>query len=229
MIELLHQLADLDDEAVRLQKRFDPYLARLKGLEVRAAEFARLRDGRTADAAMRHKSRRALELDLQEVEEKLRTEQKKLDAVQSARAATVMEHELEALKTRCSGLEDDILTMMEAEETATAELKQVVADGEEAAREILLLKEELATAQADAREQQAKLATARIALVEQLTPELRKRVDQLTASKIARAVVLTDGTSCPGCTQSLRPGVGIKIRAGQFVVCDSCYRILIPY
>jgi predicted nucleic acid-binding Zn-ribbon protein len=167
------------------------------------------------------------ELDLETHEVQIRKHNTELNTIKNNDTYKALLAEIDGAKKANSQLENDILDIMEkidAENIAAKEkekeLKQKEAGIES---DIKCLEDDLTKINAEI----AKLEGERGQFAQGIPPDVLKRYDWIRESREGIAVVPIDGDNCCGCNMQLRPQVVNEVLRGQdFVMCDSCSRIL---
>jgi len=176
-----------------------------------------------------HSSLRVLEMDLQEVSDKIAATEGALygGEVTNPKELAGMEQELEYLKRRQSTVEDDTLLLMsEVEEQE---------DALEAAREQLSSTERGSDRHKSELRKDEEELLARLSVLEAERMEIAQRISQqdlrayedLRSQKGGQAVALLENGICQGCRVALPTSLVQRVRRGSEVVyCGSCQRIL---
>lgn len=228
MSETIRALARLDAEIFAISRRLVPFKARREGLAKTLAE--RQKDVAAAETKLTalRKECHEDEVEVKTLEERLARENKKLDAVQSVKAAQAVEHEIGLIKARLSEMEDETLARMEecdGAERALAAARQSLAAIE---TELAQLDRDLARGEEEVRAATAARQAERETLIAALPPDLRKSYIGLSVTrKLADPIRIVEGDSCGGCQAELKPNMRVHLHAGQVVVCDRCHRLLI--
>jgi predicted nucleic acid-binding Zn-ribbon protein len=228
MIEILYRVADLDAKIFGVRKRLEPFRARLASTRERAAAAAAAAKNASERLGVARKTYRGLELDLSALEEKLKTERKKLDAVQSMKAAQAMEHELGVIEEKKNALEEKMLEALESIEGLEKESAAAAESAAETAAEADTLQAEVATAEEEGSARVAAIEAERGGVVAALAAEWLKKYNGLVASGVSPAIAVFDGSGCPGCRKALRPNTVAHLHAGHATSCDHCKRIVLP-
>jgi predicted nucleic acid-binding Zn-ribbon protein len=227
-VEAIYRLQSIDNEmdekadalrAIEDQlERNDELLAARKSV---LREEEALRDSRA--------TLRDMELELQQVSGKVSSTAKALygGEVTNPKELAGMEQELEYLRRRQDGLEEDALVVMAAVEDRAEELK----GAEERLAQVQELHE---AAQVDLSEEAESLRRRLRALAEE-REEIIKAVSSrdlstyegLRAQRGGQAVALLEDGICQGCRVALPTGLAQRVRRGtELVQCASCQRIL---
>ena len=173
-------------------------------------------------------SRKKFEQDVQEESEHMAKTKTKLPAVKTNKEYTAILHEIDAIKKKVGGIEDQELEVMEQLEEKEAQIPELEAEfkGEEQQfQEYKKNKEaELERLQQErgvALKKQEEMAQA-------IDPEL-----VMTYNKIKKmcgddlAVVPLLGDNCQGCHHQIQPQVALEVRANEKIhQCQFCNRFL---
>lgn len=141
-----------------------------------------------------------------------------------------MAAEVQSLKARRSGLEDDALAAMEAAEDLRAQ-RELGADADTArAAEIAAAEERLSAAEAEVDALLAVEGSARSELAAGLPPELMAGYERIRAKLGGVGAARLEGDRCTGCHLSLPSGEVERLRReppDAVAYCDNCTRILV--
>jgi predicted nucleic acid-binding Zn-ribbon protein len=173
-------------------------------------------------------ARRALDKDIALYQGRLSKFRDQQSAVKTNRVYQALGHEIETAQHDLGAVEEKVLErMMEADEIGAAisvaeaafaaQRKELEAEKQELADELVALDRKLATATAE-----------RDALMKQLDPRLLAVFEQVARARkgIAVTTATRDGL-CSVCHVRLRPQVFQQVRHNDSIVqCDSCQRIL---
>lgn len=172
------------------------------------------------------------EADLAATEQRVEAVNRRLygGTVTASRELQAMAADVEVLKTRASGLEDQILELMEQRQPLDHELAQLATQqaGLAARRETVQVS--LAESEATVDDELADLARRRAEAAAAVPPEVLATYERLRASSDGVAVARLVGNHCDGCHLSLAAMELDRIRhlpAGEVAVCEQCGRILV--
>ncbi len=224
----LYELQELD---LQLEKK----RAEIAILQGKLGETQELREARTAlereNAVLQTitSERKPLELDLQALEDKVRSVEKELygGKVRSPKELLAREHEMASLKKRKDLLEDQILALMDEIAAQQAKLQRVTQD----------LKSKTALWQSEQKRFQEdiqRLQSALVALTPQrevlaatISPTLLARYQALRPAKRGVAVAKVQRGLCQGCRIAIPSSDLQRAKAAREIVyCNSCGRIL---
>ncbi len=224
----LYALQETDsalDERRATIERAEARIADTIEVDEARAEF----EARDADRLHAELAQRAIELDLEELREKIEPLEKKLygGTVRSPKELADLELEDEALKRHRSGIEDQALEAMAATEEAQAaaqEARKRLEEVEEArAAENLQLEAERRQALTEIEALEARRGR-QTGLIDPATLRL---YEALRSGRQGRAVVRVERGLCQGCRISLPSNVLSRARSGSSLVqCTNCERIL---
>jgi predicted nucleic acid-binding Zn-ribbon protein len=229
---LVLQQQDTAADQLRHRRATLPERALLAGID---AELARL-DADLAAAGADHDRLAAdqerLEAEVAVTEEKRRTLERRLSATSVPREAQTMSVEIDGLKARQSGLEDELLELMEALEPIDGRLSTGTDERAHLAERRIVAAAALAEAEAGVAAELATVGAARAQAAAPIPPPLLERYERLRAKLGGVAVATLDGPRCTGCNLVL-PTVELEqVRAaGSDVVveCEQCGRILVTH
>lgn len=232
--EDLLRVQEHDTAADRLQHRRAtlPELAELAKVEAEVASVERALasvGGRRDEVARKQK---ALEDELAGVEGKVAEVQKRMYSgeVTIPRELQAMQAEVDALKRRASGLEDEILERMTEREPLDQELDRLMAARGEQDAEGVRLRVVVAEAQSEIDAELGREQSARAEAAAGIPEPLAKLYAQLRAKLGGVGAARLVGNRCSGCHLTL-PAVEVdRIRhepPGALIRCDQCSRILV--
>ena len=191
-----------------------------------AAAQARLDTAR--DRALHNESdRKKLELDVDA--QKQQIEKYSLQQFQTRKNEEykALSHEIDTCKGNISGLEDQILELMEQADIVRKE----IADATQALQEVKKLVDgklaELAKRENEMLAEQAALETGRNELAARVDDTVRNRYERLFKNKGNNVVVGIERGVCGGCHMTLQRQVVVSCQAdAEVVACPNCGRIL---
>lgn len=223
-----------DTAADRLQHRRAtlPELAELAKVEAEVASVERALASAGARRDEVARKQKALEDELAGVEGKSAEVQKRMysGAVTIPRELQAMQAEVEALKRRASGLEDEILERMTEREPLDCELDGLVAALGAQDAEGARLRVAVAEAQSEIDAELAREQSARAEAAANIPEPLAKLYGQLRARLGGVGAARLVGNRCSGCHLTL-PAVEVdRIRhepPDALIRCDQCSRILV--
>jgi uncharacterized protein len=226
-IKMLIQLQELD-ATVRKLKLTKEKLAK----EAAEADQAAQAEKRTLlDKSSEAKSfRMALdkrELDLKEVEGRIKKLETQLNTVKSNKEYAAFQHEILGLKADKSRIEDEILKMFEQSEQQQKEIKLLAANAADAAAALSERRKAIQTALQDADARAARIQQERVELSEKIPPAFRNPYERLLTRADGRAMAACRNYVCSGCRMSLTANtVSLLMGGDKLVYCQSCGRIL---
>lgn len=141
-----------------------------------------------------------------------------------------MAAEVDSLKARRSGLEDQALEAMEAAEGVRAIRDRAVEADESRSKAIAEVESRLATSEAEVDSLIEVEQTARAELAAALAPELLAAYEKIRAKLGGVGAARLEGDRCTGCHLSLPSGEIERLRhepADAIAYCDNCSRILV--
>jgi predicted nucleic acid-binding Zn-ribbon protein len=226
-IEHLLDLQKIDMELAELVAVNDSLPLEVAKLEEAKSEtLAAVREGEGALDGMR-KSKERLDHTLEERKAKLRDLLSKQIVIKTNEEYAALSREIEAARREISGIEDEILAIMESHESAAAGLDEARRASHEAARDIDSRIQAVNGELARLGDALAVKRDERLRLTKRITPTILERYERILSSKGDFALApLTDG-ACSGCYMTLPPQMAIEVRRStRLIECQSCGRIL---
>jgi len=227
LTELL-ALQEFDNEAARLRMRLADVDRRLEANE----ELDEAREALAATELRRaevHREQRRLEDQVATLSSRISPEEKRLydGSVKNPKELSSIQHELELLKSQRSGLEDQLVEVLDQAEaagqeftTARANVTRLEALWQTTQQDLQGERERLLSAisEADAKAVRQKATIDSRAL--RIYEDLRRR-------KTGQVVVRVQGGTCSGCRIGIPDAVRTRALAGATLAqCPSCERIL---
>jgi uncharacterized protein len=170
---------------------------------------------------------RDLEGRLNAAEAKMKDRRMRITRIRNDKELGLAKREVELLKEETSGLETELVAVMEQVESATAKLQGLDSevarltaerDGEAGA-----LRERLTQLAADIERERA----TRSELVQNVDQDLRRKYEMIFSRRGGVAVVEVRGGICQGCRMRVPPQLFNEIqRNEQVILCPSCQRML---
>jgi predicted nucleic acid-binding Zn-ribbon protein len=220
-------LQALDTAADVARKRVAEMPTLEKGLDRTIAAAKAVVDGITARQADNDTARRALEKETAQIDSRMAKFEDHKASVKTNQEFHALNHEIEVAQTSKSALDDQVLALMDAADTLTAEkaaanatLKDTSATAE---KERAALRAERTALEAEL----ARLAAARQAALPTIPAAAVAKYDQIAKNRKGVAVSAMVNGICTGCHVRLRPNIEQQVRKGDALTqCDSCQRIL---
>ncbi|GIW13988.1 MAG: hypothetical protein KatS3mg062_1427 [Tepidiforma sp.] len=223
----LRTLQEIDDELAALETALAEIDARLAHSEALTASEAAFNEADARYQELR-RSQRDLEAGIADLNAKIVPEERRLydGSVRNPKELTAIQHEVEHLKTQRGALEDRLLEVMEALETASAARAEAEARLAEARRE---REAETAALRARREDHAARLAAAlarREAHAARIPPAALRLYDDVRRRR-GHAVARIQGSSCTGCRVAIPESVRRKsFDPSAIPQCPNCERIL---
>lgn len=169
---------------------------------------------------------REREADLKAQHKQLERYREQLGSAADQKQYEALQHEIAAGESRCTELEETILTTMTQAEEMAPRIPELEAAAKKAQvdfdRYVSEQKERLAMQQDELKKALAELKQAE----EPLTGETRIEYNRRVSSYGADALASTQGNACSQCHTSIAQQVMLQLQMGNFVTCTSCYRML---
>ncbi|MCD4796009.1 MAG: hypothetical protein K8R49_02405 [Candidatus Cloacimonetes bacterium] len=174
-------------------------------------------------------SQKLKELEIKTNNEKIEKYKNQLLSIKTNREYKALNSEVRHLETLNSGIDDELIALMEIEanlKTALEENKKLekIANDELKANE-----EKLKNKITEVEKNITEIRNKRNTLATDLPQHLVKRYAALIKNKGRKAVVYNENNACSGCGYSIRPQLIIEIHEGKKIVsCEGCGRMLVP-
>lgn len=220
MAQLRHRRASLPERSVLAEH--EAHIARL---DVELSELA-------ARSAELQRTQRRLEDEVASIEAKAAETDKKLysGSVSSPRDLQAMQAEVESLRRRAAGLEDDVLDVMEALEPVEAERSRLEERLEGVHADAAGVRHAIAEAESGIDAELQEVETAREQAAADLPAGLLDTYERLRGRLEGIAVARLDGAQCTGCHLALPATEVDAVRrapADELVYHEECGRILV--
>ena len=233
-LEVLLELQAHDTATDQLQHRKASLPQRAELEELRRERAAGQAELKRVDAELTaaESRRTTLEADVADADSRISSIEARMfdGSVTSSRELESMAAEVEHLKTRRSGLEDDALEAMEVAEGIRSERERVAEVDAARAASISELEARLASAEAAVDSRVTAEQAARADLAGRLAPELLGSYERIRAKLGGVGAARLEGDRCTGCHLSLPSGEVERLRhepPDAIAYCDNCSRILV--
>ena len=174
------------------------------------------------------KDQKLKELDIADNNAKVAKYKNQLLTIETNKEYKALNSEINHLEKENSGVDDNLIGLMEAE----SELRERLDEGNKAQKkasdELKANEEKLEKEIQEVQRDIEDLKSKRNTLAKDLPRDIIRRYAALIKNKNRKAVVFNDNNACSGCGYTIRPQVAIDIKAGNSVIyCESCGRILV--
>ncbi len=228
-LRALVHLQELELKAAALRRELQGFPARRTAAERTVEQARSALEQAQAEVVESHKKRRLLELDIEELREKIRRYRSQLYEVKTNEAYRALLQEIEAAEQEVSRREDRLLEQMVAAEELeqrVAEARQGLAIAEkEAAEQRAQLDREQAALEQELARVEAEASRVRAGLPEDLLDHYRRIASRHGGMAVAAVV----DEACSLCRVRVRPHVMQLLRQpdqAELFHCESCTRIL---
>lgn len=193
-------------------------------------QLARARDTLAAHRT-RHteslKARKTLELDVQQLEEKIRKHKEQMYEVKSNEAYRALQQEVEADQQAKTRAEDRVLEAMIAAEELEKQIKTGEIELAQLEQQVAATLRQLDEEQARRQKEAAALTAQRDALRSQITEDTLAVYDRIARAHAGTALSEARDEVCQACRIHIRPQTFAEVkRNDQIYYCESCHRIL---
>lgn len=230
-LEDLLDLQGVDLEIDRLLERRGslPELERYREVHDRAEELAREVQEKEELARETRLAVDKGEGELELLEQKLEVEERRLYAGGlSARETEHLRQEVESLRRRVGGMEEEVLELLDRREREDAELEEVRARLEEARAEERRLQEAITEEWRKIDAEIARKESRKADLVPLVEPSLLELYEELRRTKEGTAVGRLGEGVCGGCHLRLSAAEQAQVLREDPPRCIHCRRILVP-
>ena len=164
---------------------------------------------------------------LDEINEKIRKLRGRTSEIKTNKEYQAHLKEIEAVETQQRGVEEEVLFLMEAVDTAQRELKGDEGKVKIEEERIEAFKKKLEEEVGETEKELDELKLQREQLVKDIEGELYHLYVQLLETKRGLAVVETRGEVCQGCYMNIPPQLFVEIKKNEKIIqCPQCNRIL---
>jgi predicted nucleic acid-binding Zn-ribbon protein len=227
-LDVLFRLQKLDDEIDALEKERATIPGEKEGIDANLEEMGKAIQKIKDESLQVSKMRDERETDLKQIGEQINKFQGQLFQVKTNREYESLQHEIDSLKEKSSGIEDVILDLLERTEkisSTTAEeqekLKGYRAEAEKEKRELDARLKELG-------DQILVKQDERKRLVVNLDDALLSRYDRIREKKGGLAVAAVVNGACGGCFRRIPPQEMQELKQMQRIIaCEGCGRIIV--
>lgn len=204
----------------------------LRALREEQGRLAVTRDATRARLQDRERVQRRLEDEVSSIEAKAMESESRLygGVVQAPKELQALASEVESLRARKRGREDELLEVMESLEELTAEWQRLAGDEAELVRQVEERSATLATHEGEIDDELAVEATAREELAAAVPGDLLATYERLRARLDGVGIARVDGGRCTGCHLSLSAVERDSLRRsadGEVVLHEECGRLLV--
>lgn len=227
------QAHDLTIDQLRYRRQALPERVALREQAATQESIERVTKAAAASIHELERAQRRLEDDVDRIETKAVQSESRLygGQVSALKELQALATEVESLRTRKRGQEDELLDVMESIEPLTAELDRLGAHGRAVEVETERLAGALAQKEGEIDGQLAGEVAARADVAARVPDALLARYEKLRRGLDGVGVARVDAGRCTGCHLSLS-AVELdslrRVAAAQVVIHEECGRILVP-
>ncbi len=225
---ILREVQDFDLQIASLDGKLAAVPGALKAIDARIADARERLTNAEDELKTAGSDRRRTEGELEDAESALAKYEEQLMGARTNDEYRALQKQIAATKSRISGIEDQILTLMETMDRLEGEVGDRKREFEATRSEFEAKKAEV-RAEADRRRAEREaLAGRRTEAASGLPAANLERYERIRQAREGVAVVVTPDARCPACSVRLRPQVFEEIRIGKkLIACDSCSRIIV--
>jgi len=226
-LEKLIALQELDLKISELENEIAQVPQRKAEIEKQFNEFAAEYLAKKTLLETSRREHRQLEVDLQDMQEKLEKYKSDLMRVRNQTEYAAALREIDGAKKAISNLETQILEKLETIETLEAEIKLRAPEIEAKRQHFDVLLADYSTATERLSGQLDQLRRERQELAANIRSDILARYTRLAEIRDGLALAEVRDGSCTACFMSVRPQVYADVRKGENILyCDNCSRIL---
>jgi predicted nucleic acid-binding Zn-ribbon protein len=231
-LERLLELQAEDTAIVRLDERKAalPEAKRLSEINEQLAELAADIEIATKQDDEISREQARLEGEIQSVGEKIGREEERMFSgkIANPKELSALQAEVESLKRKRGGVEDQLLEVMVQKDDASGTLGSLSAEHGAASSEASDLSSAVAKLTTEIDAELGEHLTKREEIAAQIPAELLSQYDKLRAQKHGVGVAALEGGTCSGCHTKLSNVEVERLRAERGLQrCDNCRRILV--
>lgn len=232
---VLQRLLELQTEDTAIKRLHErkaslPEAARLQQVQDQLEELASDLEIATKQDEEVAREHARLEGEIELLDQKIAREEQRMFAgtVSNPKELSSLQAEVESLKRKKSGLEDQLLEIMEQRESSAATLGRITSERDQAAAEEEELTGTVGMLISDIDAELAQHSSARDQLAAELPTDLVSLYDKLRVQKQGVGAAALESGMCQGCHTKLPQKELERMRAeGGLQRCDNCRRILV--
>jgi predicted nucleic acid-binding Zn-ribbon protein len=218
---------DRDIRIQRLERDLEAVPRERKAVEDELAELGEAVESSRLAIRDAEVHRKNLEVEVESMRERIAKYQGQQMQIKSNEEYRALTSEIDTLRTRIRGVEDEELQLMEQIETLAAGLKVSEAKFREEEREIDERRERIQEKEDALEKRLRELRTEREELAADCDPRLLGQYARILAKRRDVALVAIENGNCGGCHLRLPPAtVNMARRDEGLVVCEHCGRML---
>jgi predicted nucleic acid-binding Zn-ribbon protein len=226
--ELLLKLQELDDQIDRLKAEEESIPEKKLDLEEDLNTHRTQVEEAKSESINLAKRRKELEIELEEGNTKKDRFKHQMFQVKSNREYEALQHEISAIEEKNSGLEDEILEIMDRSEKVALRIKEEETSLEAQVNNTELEKAKLDKELEDLRQKILIKSDERKRLTMDMDGALLKRYGRIRDSKGGLAVTTVNTGACGGCFRRIPPHEMQNLKKDdRIITCEGCGRILI--
>ncbi len=226
-LNLLIQLQEIDGKIRALVEQKDRMPDALANLENKHAviqeDLEKTRGNLLAAQKNKRDRDKDLEVGIQKVE-KLKT---RSSEIKNNKEYQALLKEIEAAELENKAIEDDILSLMEKIDAASAAITDMEQKAKDDEAAIHAEKTELETTFSKIEKEITKVVQGRQEHISRIQPAVLAQYQKLLLSKAGIAIAEARGEACSGCYMSIPPQVFVNVKKNESIItCPQCGRIL---
>lgn len=226
-LQLLIALQETDSEIADWEKGLAAVPVQVESAKSDLAARRKKLDEAEARIKEAQNRRRQLEQEVKIENDHMSKAKLKLPSVKTNKEYTAVLAEVEAIKQKVTGLEDQELELMETLESREKELPGFKAEYQEEEKKFNQYKSQKEAEKSRIEKDLGEARRKREEIVRVIDPKLAQRYEKVLKLRGDQAVAQLSGHICQGCHQQILPQLVIEIRSGEKVFeCIHCNRFL---
>lgn len=222
----LYKLQQLDIELQKRRQVIDEVTRQLSENKALVAAESQL-TSQKQQLREANKRQKNIEWELEDLQERSNHLHNKLYSgmVKNPKELVNLQHEVETLKSKTRGREDELLELMSQVEELEAKVEASTRELQKMRQEWQQKQEILQEKKMESEADLANFSKTRQELAQQISPEALKLYEQIKLAR-GQAIAKVEQGKCQGCYITLPTGQWQRARTGELVQCSSCNRIL---
>ncbi len=227
LIRLLIQLQGADSRILEKRAFIDKVPLRIHEVDEPLKQASAALEKMKLKAETLLKKKREKEKSLEELQDKISKMKARVSDIKTNKEYQAHLKEIESSEKGISGIEEEILVVMEEIDASATERKEKEATFNAEVEKMEALKKELDVEVRKDEEDLARLKEERAGVVSRLDPDVYNKYMTILRTGSGLAVTRTKNEICLGCNMNIPPQLFVEIMKGEEVIqCPQCRRIL---
>ncbi len=226
-LNLLIQLQEIDGKIRALVEQKDRMPDALANLENKHAVIQEDLEKTRGNLLAAQKNKRDRDKDLEVGIQKVEKLKAHTSGIKNNKEYQALLKEIETAEQENKAIEDDILSLMEKIDAASAAITDVEQKAKDGEAVIHAEKRELETTFSKIEEEITKVVQGRQEHISRIQPAVLAQYQKLLLTKAGIAIAEARGEACSGCYMSIPPQVFVNVKKNESIItCPQCGRIL---